>query len=384
MRQQASPGSSPNGSPAQGQGSPSSSPSATQPGSSSPSASSTPGTGGAKASSGGQGKGQQGGAQGGSKSSQGGSGSSPGKSAGSTRSESAGGSASEPGAAGTPSGEKSPNQTGQSAEGQPSDKPGEQQGQGQGQGGSAGGSAGKPSGSREGAPPKGSGGSPAGGQPQKGSDESQGQPGGQGGAGPQSSGASGGAGRSGHGGRGDKSGSPGGATAPDSSVATPPAASRQQNLDETVAPKGLPPGELSLRKIRDLIDKDQVPPDLLKDMNMSKEELNQFVKKFEKPPAGPSGPGREVDVKLKPGEKLDPNAKLPELKTTYSVSSQTGRDRGTAVRDTARNNVEALRSPPPVELRSGFDAYRNSLSRSRTLKPIRRPVSEGGNGSGGK
>ncbi len=115
---------------------------------------------------------------------------------------------------------------------------------------------------------------------------------------------------------------------------------------------------------------------------MSKEELNQFVKKFEKPPAGPSGQGRDIDVKLKPGEKLDPDAKLPELKTPVSVSSQVARDRGSIMRDTARNNTEALRSGPPPELKAGWDAYRKSMSTPKTHRPS--TTTGTGNGSGGK
>ena len=54
------------------------------------------------------------------------------------------------------------------------------------------------------------------------------------------------------------------------------------------------------------------------------------------------------------------------------------RDRGSMVQDTVRGNIEGVRFVPPPELRAGFDAYSNSLSRSKALNPpARRPAASG-------
>jgi len=122
-----------------------------------------------------------------------------------------------------------------------------------------------------------------------------------------------------------------------------------------------------------------------KELGMSKEELNQFVKKFEKAPKAEPGPGREIEAKPGKPQAVDPNRKLPDLNPGTSVSARTIRDRGGMVQDDVRGNNEGIRFTPPPELRAGFDAYKNSLSRSKTLNPTRRPAtSKSASGSGGK
>ncbi len=239
----------------------------------------------------------------------------------------------------------------------------------QGQGGQQGGK----QGSQEAGGQPSSGQSPSGGKPgESGSD----QQGGQGGSGPKGQGGQGGGNRQAGGGApSGPGGSTGGEKAADDSQASPRAETKQQGVEDTVAPNDQPQTDLTLRRYRDLLDKDQVTPELLNVIGMSKEELNQFVKKYEQKAKTDPIPGREVEVKPGKTPGLDPNIKLPGIDPGISSSTQVVRDRGGIARDTTRNVVEAQRFAPPQELRAGFDAYRNSLSRSKVVSPSRRGAS---------
>ena len=138
--------------------------------------------------------------------------------------------------------------------------------------------------------------------------------------------------------------------------------------------------------MKDLLKNDQVTPDMLKDLGMnSKEELNQFVKKFEKAPKSEPGAGREIDVKPGKERAVDPNRKLPDLNLGARTDTTTIRNRGGYVQDTLRGNNEGVRFDPPPELRAGFNAYRKSLSRTKAATPPPRPAAPGtASGAGGK
>ena len=56
-----------------------------------------------------------------------------------------------------------------------------------------------------------------------------------------------------------------------------------------------------LRTVKDLLAKDAVTPDLEKETGMTREQMEQFVKKYEAVKSAPAGPGREIEVK--PGER---------------------------------------------------------------------------------
>lgn len=256
------------------------------------------------------------------------------------------------------------------AQGETSGKTGGQSGQSggmpsEGQGGRPGGQQGSPESNSQGS----SQGSPSGSPGQ----DSSGQKGGQGAQGSPSKGGEGGAGAQSRGGTSTgPGGSPGGEKADDNSQASPRAETSKPGLEETVAPKDQAQTDLTIRRVRDLLEKDQVTPELLNDIGMTKEELNQFVKKYEKAPKPEATPDREIEVKPGQTPALDPNTKLPSIEPGVSSNTQVIRDRGGIARDSARNVMEAQRFVPPPELRSGFDAYRNSLSRSKAVSPARR------------
>ena len=177
-----------------------------------------------------------------------------------------------------------------------------------------------------------------------------------------------------------------GPPAPDDSKPLPPAPAAPDRAAESVAPDTQPQSDLVLRKVQDMLDKGQITPEMEQSLGMSKEELNQFVKKFEKAPKADPGQGRDIEVKPgRGGPQLDPNRTLPDLNPSATVGTKQMRERGTMVQDTVRGNNEGMRIDIPRELRAGFDAYRGTLSKSKTLNPVRRPNAADSNpGSGTK
>jgi hypothetical protein len=130
----------------------------------------------------------------------------------------------------------------------------------------------------------------------------------------------------------------------------------------------VPQTDLVLRKLEELLRNNQVTPQLEKETGMSREQMEQFVTKFKGAPKAPAGQGREI--KVSPGkEQTIPNRSLPDLNPGTRVGSRTTRDRGGVVQDQIRDNVEGGRIAVPAELRSGYEAYKSSVSRSRPSRP---------------
>jgi len=59
---------------------------------------------------------------------------------------------------------------------------------------------------------------------------------------------------------------------------------------------------------------------------------------------------------------------LPELNPSARVG-KTSRDRNSVAQDEIRDNVEGGRFEVPLELRSGYEAFRNSISGAKTSRP---------------
>ncbi|WP_020466405.1 hypothetical protein [Singulisphaera acidiphila] len=145
---------------------------------------------------------------------------------------------------------------------------------------------------------------------------------------------------------------------------TPPA-----NAAETVAPD-VPQTDLVLNKLEDLLKRNQVTPELEQATGMSRDEMEQFVKKFKKPDkAAPAGPGREIQVKPGVDRTLDPNRTLSDLNPNARLGNRTERARGSVAQDDIRDNIQGARFEVPRELRPGFEAFKSSLSRSKTHRP---------------
>ena len=187
------------------------------------------------------------------------------------------------------------------------------------------------------------------------------------------------------GGGGGEGTAPGGGTGKeDDSKPTEPVATPEQTSGETVAPKTVTP-PLILRKVKDLLEKGEVTPEVEKAVGMNRTEMKQFVEKFEKAPQTPTREGKEfeldpADAKAKP---FDPNRTLPDLNPTATINSDTIRKRGGVIQDQQRGLNEGIRFQPPAELRAGFEAYKKSLSKPRSMKTSPRPTSTKNGASGG-
>ena len=108
----------------------------------------------------------------------------------------------------------------------------------------------------------------------------------------------------------------------DDSKPSPPAQEPENRGGDTVAPEGQPQSDLVLRKLHDVLNDPASAKDLEQRMNMTREQLEQFVTKFKKVKSGPAGPGRDINVK--PGEQtpVAPAANLPGLDAKTRFSSK--------------------------------------------------------------
>jgi hypothetical protein len=168
-------------------------------------------------------------------------------------------------------------------------------------------------------------------------------------------------------GRGGRGGSdPGKDKFDDKTQALPKTAQKSADgSDPSVAPEsGLPP---VIRKLQKLLQGDKFTPNVEKELGMTRDEAEQFVKKFEnRKQPGPATPGQEI--KVKPGEEkvFDPNRKAPEFTTSASVSERNKRTGGSLPQDNLGGLSEGAKSTPPPELRKQYEAYKKALSATRS------------------
>ena len=189
--------------------------------------------------------------------------------------------------------------------GKPSSSPGSKPGEGGGEQGSE--SPDKPS----------SGGEQSGKSPGKSTQSSKSGQGSKGGQ-PNSSGVQ--DSRGGGGGQGAASAK--GESAPDDSKESPHATESGDSGKGLVAPEGGQQSELSLKKIQDVLNDPAALKDLEQRDGVSRSDIQQFAKQFEKKPSAPAGPGREI--KVKPGEQTaaKPTPDLPGLGNSMKFSTE--------------------------------------------------------------
>jgi len=171
-------------------------------------------------------------------------------------------------------------------------------------------------------------------------------------------------------------------SAPDESKPSPRAQSPDLNADETVAPQNIPASDLSLRKVQELLQDKDIASKLERETGMSRDQMEQFVEKYQKK-AIPAPDRQGQEIKVKPGESraATPSPTLEGLDPRTRISTQTLRDRGSVVQDQVRGNAEDLRLVVPPELRAGFEAYKSTLSRSKTQNPTRTAPAAGAPGT---
>ena len=143
-----------------------------------------------------------------------------------------------------------------------------------------------------------------------------------------------------------------------------------------VAPEGgAPQSGLVLRQIQDLLKEGGDTSRLEDATGMSRDELEQFVKKFEKPEREAPGEGRELQGEIGEDRVVDPIQGVGDRIKAPLVSGRGQRGPGSAANDAFRDQTQGTRSQAPAEIRSRYEAYQSSISRSRGPAPARPPAS---------
>jgi hypothetical protein len=127
-----------------------------------------------------------------------------------------------------------------------------------------------------------------------------------------------------------------------------------------------------LRKIHEILDDPTKAKQLEEETGMSRDELQQFVKKFEQAPKAQPGEGGTIDVKPGENKTLEPR-KLDGQLPSATVSSRSQRGPNVVPQDAAGGLSEGLRTAVPAEYQSRYEAYRTSISgrAPRTAVPQR-------------
>jgi len=150
----------------------------------------------------------------------------------------------------------------------------------------------------------------------------------------------------------------------------PPAPGQPPANPEPSPAPDVPQSALTLRKLQDLLKEGKFTPNVERQLGMTKDEAEQFVKSFKKPEQpGPVGPGREI--KARPGEEkvIAPDRKGHEFSTNAVVSNRNDRSGSTIPQDTLNGLSEGLKSSPPPEIRRQVEAYFRGLNGARPAAP---------------
>lgn len=157
---------------------------------------------------------------------------------------------------------------------------------------------------------------------------------------------------------------------------TPP--SREQNLEDTVAPSNGPQTNLVLQKVQEMLKNGQVTPEDEKALGMTKGEMEQFIEKFKKAPKATPRAGRQIDVKPGESENLKPSADLPGFNPQTSFSSKNIRTADSLGHDDVRGNEQGVVIQAPSDLQSRVSAYSKTIAESKSARAKRSARTGGG------
>ncbi|MEO6808361.1 MAG: hypothetical protein ABI353_04540 [Isosphaeraceae bacterium] len=125
-----------------------------------------------------------------------------------------------------------------------------------------------------------------------------------------------------------------------------------------------------MRKLQETLKDENATKKLIKETNLSREELEQFAEKFQKPAQGAVGKPRELEAKPGKDKTLAPNRKAADALAGSTVSKRTDRASGSLPQDQIRGNAQGGSSAPPPEIGlSRFRAYQSSIAGSKAPSP---------------
>jgi hypothetical protein len=123
-----------------------------------------------------------------------------------------------------------------------------------------------------------------------------------------------------------------------------------------------------LRKLEHLLRSNQVGPELERESGLTRAQMEQFVTRFKllhKP-----APGEGRDVEVKPGPERAFNDEPTSIALDWeTVGTLTTRSPANVVDDQQPDIVEGIRFAVPSQVRSGFEAYKSSISQSIPTRP---------------
>lgn len=149
---------------------------------------------------------------------------------------------------------------------------------------------------------------------------------------------------------------------PEQAEATTPEREATRGIADDVAPRDIEQPDLVLNRIKDMLRDERKAEELSDATGMSIDELNQFVRKFEKAPDLEPGAPRTLEVDPGEDRQFDPNRELTGPLPTSTVSSRSERGPNAVPQDEAGGNTQGIRTAVPPEYSPRFDAFRRSLS----------------------
>src|SRR5262249_37169358 len=130
---------------------------------------------------------------------------------------------------------------------------------------------------------------------------------------------------------------------------------------------GRPQADAVARRLKDVLDKGD--PDEVRKLEeatgMTREDMENFARKFEKPEQAPVGEGRDLTAAPAHPNPPAPPADMGERVKCSVISGRGQRGAGSTVQDTNSNQTQGNRAPAPPEIRSRYETYLNTISRSK-------------------
>ncbi|MFO0959183.1 MAG: hypothetical protein U0800_17425 [Isosphaeraceae bacterium] len=123
------------------------------------------------------------------------------------------------------------------------------------------------------------------------------------------------------------------------------------------------------RRVRDLLKNEDTAKQLEEETGMSRSDLEQFVDRFQKKE---QAAGREAST-LEANPTEDPDyqggAQFPGMKQGSSFGQRAARGGGNMPQESAGGNVQGARSVAPSRVKSRYEAYLKSMSKSASSTP---------------
>jgi hypothetical protein len=117
-----------------------------------------------------------------------------------------------------------------------------------------------------------------------------------------------------------------------------------------------------VQNVKDALKDPAKAKQLEEDSGMTRDQIEQFVKRFEKPKQPAAGPGGEITAEQGKDRTFDPNRSIADPIRQGVVSGRRERAAGSVAQDQISGQSQGTRVQPPAEWRTRFEAYQNTIS----------------------